>query len=84
MKIIYECETCHQQFATQDDCIHCEYSHLDNYDNYKYYLMNAKGDNICKFCNNAYYVYGCELDCSYTNCNRTNNYKDFIIKENKL
>jgi len=80
MKVIYECETCHQQFANKDNCLLCEYSHLDNYDNYKYYLMNIAKDDICKFCANSYYVYGCELNCSHKNCNRANNYKDFTIK----
>lgn len=78
MKVIYECETCHQQFTNKDDCIRCELSHIVNKDErYKYYVINAMGENICKFCENAYYVYGCELNCSYADCNSSNNYKNF-------
>lgn len=77
MKIIYECEQCHRQFTNQDDCLLCEISHLTNDDKYKYYILNLKGDNICKFCENSYYAYGCELNCSYTDCNSSNNYKNF-------
>lgn len=78
MKVLYECETCHKQFGIKSSCALCELSHLcDDDEKYKYYVLHIMNHDICAVCKHAYYVYGCELNCAYKDCNSTNNYKDF-------
>ena len=44
------------------------------------YLVSGK--NPCDFCNNAYYVYGCEFDCKHKmDCQYRNGYKHFDGKD---
>ena len=80
MKIIYECELCRKQFSDKHQCIIHELSHLNGDNTIKYYIQNVLGEDICKHCDNAYYVYGCELDCKYKNCDSKNNYEHFKLE----
>lgn len=84
MKIIYECEHCHRQFNSEIDCILHEGSHLDGIERIKFYIIYGLKHNPCDHCNNAYYVYTCEFNCAHKDCNRMNNYKDFVLKENDI
>lgn len=81
MKIKYECEYCHEQFDNKYECQEHEMLHLHDVDRFKYYVRNVLGQDICSCCANAYYVYGCERNCVYHNCNNKNNYR-YFKKEN--
>lgn len=82
MRIIYECSHCGKQFNNISECMVHEIteSHMENDPYVKEYIVRNEED-VCKFCDNAYYVYGCELDCQYKECNSTNYYKDFKRSE---
>lgn len=77
MKIIYECEHCGKQFSDQKCCAYHEILHLKDVDKIKYYIMYISPYDVCDCCANAYWVYGCERDCCYSDCKYGNNYKDF-------
>lgn len=77
MKLIYECEHCGKQFSNQTCCAWHEILHLKDVEKIKYYIMNMTDEDLCRCCVNSFYVYGCELSCLYSDCNRHNNYKDF-------
>ena len=77
MKTIYECEHCGKQFSDRACCAYHEVLHLKNLEKIKYYLINISPKDVCDCCANAYWVYGCERDCSYVDCKHNNNYKDF-------
>lgn len=81
MKIKYECEYCHEQFATKDECLKHEILHLHDVDRFKYYVKNVLNQDICSYCANAYYVYNCERNCAYHNCNRENNHRYFKMED---
>ena len=77
MKIVYECEHCGKQFSNQKCCAYHEILHLGDIDKIKYYITNLTPKDVCDYCANAYWVYGCERDCSCSDCKYSNNYKDF-------
>ena len=54
-----------------------EASHMSSTERIKYLIMLECMD-VCDFCEHSYYVYGCERDCTHNNCNRNNNYSDFV------
>lgn len=80
MKHLYECEYCSEHFDTELGCKLHERLHLNNIDGLKYFIRNITGKDICLYCINAYYVYGCELNCEHKDCGPKNNYKDFEPK----
>ena len=82
MKIKYECNVCGQQFGSPTECEAHEHTHsgLDYNLMIKTSLL-IKQEDICDYCDNSYYVYGCEQDCKYDDCGFKNNYKDFIPTE---
>lgn len=82
MKIKYECNVCGQQFDSPTECEAHEHTHsgLDYNLVIKTSLL-IKQEDICDYCDNSYYVYGCEQDCEYDDCGFKNNYKDFIPTE---
>lgn len=82
MKIKYECNVCGQQFDSPTECEAHEHTHsgLDYNLMIKTSLL-IKQEDICDYCDNSYYVYGCEQDCKYDDCGFKNNYKDFIPTE---
>ena len=80
MTTIYKCDTCGQEFKSSKECKICETSHMTPIDRIKYMTMlNCK--SVCDYCDNSYYVYGCEQDCEHKDCNCTNNFKDFVPTE---
>ena len=81
MKIIYECEFCHQKFDNEIACVLHEGAHLTDNERIKFYIIYGLKHNPCDHCIHAYYVYNCEFNCSHKDCNCTNNYKDFVLKE---
>lgn len=81
MKIKYECEVCGELFGSSRRCRMHEASHFSEVEKIKYELIHAQEEDICNYCANSYYVYGCEQDCEYDDCGFRNNYKDFIPTE---
>lgn len=81
MKIKYECEYCHEQFDSKNECQKHEMLHLYDIDRFKYYVKSMSGQDICSYCANAYYVYGCERNCDYHYCNEKNNYRYFKMED---
>ena len=77
MKIKYECDHCKAQFDTEVACRCHEVLHLHGIEAVKYYIQYATIEDVCSYCDNAYYVYGVEFNCPYPDCNVKNNYKDF-------
>lgn len=80
MTTIYKCDTCGQEFKSPKECRMCEASHMTPVDRIKCLIMLNFG-SVCDYCDNSYYVYGCERDCKYKDCRHSNNYKDFIPTE---
>ena len=78
MKIKYECEVCGELFDSLRRCRVHEASHFSGAEKIKYELIHTQEEDICDYCDNSYYVYGCEQDCEYDDCGFRNNYKDFI------
>lgn len=76
MKIKYVCDVCGEQFEYGVACRLHEAEHLSGDEKLKYQLIHS-GKDVCDFCDKSYYVYGCERDCEYKECRRSNNYKDF-------
>lgn len=76
----YICDFCEKEFSSEWICRTHELSHLSGADKVKYELY-SQGKEVCDYCFNSYYVYGCEQDCNYSNCNYDNNHKDFIPVE---
>ena len=84
MKLIYECECCHRHFDDMHECVVHELSHYNDEEAIKYHIVNVIKKEICDYCNNVYYVYGCESSCDFKTCCVANNYKDFKVKEGVL
>ena len=81
MTTIYKCDICGKEFKSEFTCRHHESQHLDGIERVKYDLINAARVDICDYCKNSYYVYGCERDCEYKKCSYKNNYENFIPVE---
>lgn len=79
MKILYECEYCHEQFNNKNTCMRHEESHLKDVDKFKYHVVYVNKEPLCKYCEHVYYVYGCEENCEYKDCSPMNCYKDFKL-----
>ena len=77
MKIKYECDYCQAQFDTETACRVHEILHLNGIEAVKYYIQYATIEDVCSYCDNAYYVYGVDFNCPYPDCNVKNNYKNF-------
>jgi len=77
MKTIYKCDICEREFGSSYLCQSHEASHFDGVERIKYEL-HIRGKEPCDYCANSYYVYGCEQDCEYPDCNCDNNHKDFV------
>lgn len=76
MKIFYECEYCNKTYSDYYECLTCEMSHM-SYDEQIKTKLHGAGATVCDFCDHSYYVYGCERDCEYKNCDHTNDFKHF-------
>lgn len=76
-KTYYLCSMCHTIFKNESEALMCEERHLSN--NMKeegftheqvyrlYNLIESRNADPCDYCKNAYYVYGCEQECSFRN-----------------
>ena len=82
MRTKYECEFCGQQFDSSRRCRAHEANHFFGIEKIKYELIHSQEEDICDYCDNSYYVYGCERDCQHKDCNFSNRFKDFVLKEN--
>lgn len=80
MRTIYKCDVCGKEFGSAVLCMHHEAAHFDGVERIKYEL-SAQGEEVCDYCKNSYYVYGCEQDCNYNDCAYCNNHKDFVPVE---
>lgn len=87
MRQCWKCDICGKTFLLKEQCLEHEKAHYPYLD-YKQiaYLIaqNDRNREICDFCKNAYYVYGCELSCS---CEREcikNGYNKFIPNDKLL
>ena len=78
MKVLYECELCHEQFGDEKACRFHEASHLEDVERAKYLIRYFLHEDVCVHCKRSFYVYGCELDCMFDDCGPHNNYKDFV------
>ncbi len=79
MTTLYKCDFCDKTFYNSKECRNHESDHFDGVEKLKYTLLNNHEIDICDYCDNSYYVYGCELDCKFrTECNHRNNYKKFV------
>lgn len=81
MKTNYVCEVCGKSFVNSIECRWHESNHYHGVEKIKYELIHAQEENICDYCKNSYYVYGCEQDCKYSKCSHSNNFKNFIPAE---
>ena len=77
MTVIYRCDFCKKEFKNLEECRqHEQYAH--NNCAIKETLVAA--NKVCDYCNNSYYVYGCERACQFeTKCNRSNKYFYFQL-----
>lgn len=77
MTTIYKCATCGRKFKSSKECRICEVAYATLVDKIKYVIMPNR-ESVCDYCNNSYYVYGCEKDCEHRDCGHSNSYKDFV------
>lgn len=79
----YICEKCGKQFTTDSECYLHELNCIHNITGEKAKLLledfcdpNSWNETVCKNCKNSYLVYGCELNCKYSQaCRYDNKYK---------
>lgn len=61
----YICSVCNKVFYSEKEVYDCELNHKELNLNEKIFLMcQYNKEDICDYCDNSYYVYGCERDCS--------------------
>ena len=77
----YVCSYCGKEFIDEGLCRYHEMVEHGKYNEVAADYL-ARGKNPCDFCDNAYYVYGCEFNCKYKmDCKYNNGYKHFKGKE---
>lgn len=81
MTTIYKCDFCDETFRNSRECRKHESTHFNGAERLKYILMYSSETDICDYCKHAYYVYGCERDCTFKDCKFSNRYKDFVPME---
>lgn len=87
MKQCWKCDICGKTFLLKEQCLKHEKAHYPclNYKQIAYLIaQNDRNREICDFCKNAYYVYGCELDCSFMKECIKNGYNKFIPNDKLL
>ena len=77
MTNIYRCDICGAEFPSSYSCRMHEASHLTGEEEIKYMLIHSQEEYLCDYCDNSFYVYGCEEDCNFKDCAVKNNYKYF-------
>lgn len=79
MIIVYKCDFCGKEFTNEYLCRMHELYHTKKIKEIKNQLIRDNKIELCNYCANGYYAYGCEFNCEHvTECNSRNNYKDFI------
>lgn len=75
-RVTYECAFCNSTYTNYETAVSCENEHLKMFapnnfyplDNIKIYnMIESRNADPCDYCKNAYYVYGCEQECSFRN-----------------
>ena len=57
-----------------------EFKNLEKYKQHAFKETLVAANKVCDYCNNSYYVYGCERACQFeTKCNRSNKYFYFQL-----
>ena len=79
MRTIYICDICGKTYSQAIAAQTCEISHDTSEDRKKAMTIKLNKLDPCDYCARAYYVYGCELDCSCEE--RCQDYSQFISKE---
>lgn len=83
----WKCDVCNRTFLIKEDCIKHEKSHYP-YLNYKQIAcleaLKDRNREVCDFCAQAYYVYGCELNCEHMKTCIKKGYNKFIPNEKLL
>ena len=59
MTTLYKCDFCDKTFYNSKECRNHESDHFDGVEKLKYTLLNNHEIDICDYCDNSYYVYGC-------------------------
>ena len=79
MTELYRCDKCQKIYTSPDDAILCEMMDCGWEEGVAKIL--ACGLDLCDFCKEQYYVYGCEPDCKdRKECNIHNKFKNFERK----
>ena len=75
-QVTYECVFCNSTYTNYEAAVSCENEHLKMFapndfyplDHIKIYnMIESRNADPCDYCKNAYYVYGCEQECSFRN-----------------
>ena len=67
MKTIYICDICGKTFSQKQHAQSCEISHDTSENRRAAKQLKLVGLDPCENCGRAYFVYGCELNCSCWN-----------------
>lgn len=84
MIIIYKCEECGKQFIGRESFQNC-LTHEgicknDEIGKIRRELLKTLAEP-CGYCEESWYVYGCERECNKKDCNNYNEWKDFKPKK---
>ena len=79
MTTVYICDICAKTYSKIAAAAVCEISHNPDPNQKKAHMIKLGNLDPCNYCARAYYVYGCERNCSCEkNCN---DYNLFIPEE---
>lgn len=75
-QVTYECVFCNSTYTNYETAVSCENEHLEMFAPNNFYpldyikiynMIESRNADPCDYCKNAYYVYGCEQECSFRN-----------------
>ena len=75
-QVTYECVFCNSTYTNYETAVSCENEHLEMFAPNNFYpldyikiynMIESRNAEPCDYCKNAYYVYGCEQECSFRN-----------------
>ena len=75
-QVTYECVFCNSTYTNYETAVSCENKHLEMFAPNNFYpldyikiynMIESRNADPCDYCKNAYYVYGCEQECSFRN-----------------
>lgn len=84
MIYMYKCEECGKTFTGHNAFFNC-FTHEntckgDSVGKLKRELLKTLAEP-CGYCQESWYVYGCERECNFPKCNNHNDWKDFKPKK---